>query len=482
MSVSISARSRGSFRVGRVTIYQRGQVWYLRYVEHGQRRQVRASTDKAAARQLASQVNVQLETGIPASTSFEPVSVEDLRIKWLEHHECVKRSSVQTIKRYRTATLHLVRFLRVECRHVQKASQLGPREAEAFARWLRTIEVAPNGHKHSAKRRLLDKGILYILQACRSLFQYAIKRRHLPPYSENPFSAIEIESITVENAKPIVLLSVEEERAVLKACDAWEYPILLVLLLTGMRPGELCHLLLDDVDLGAGVIRVRNKPRLGWQIKTRCERVIPLHPFLVAELRRHIGDRRAGSLFEQKRVGRGFAPPLRSHTIEMLERESARRVAVAERRAGQLLERDAVLAIQRRMWRDVGSIDEDDVRAAFTRVCRMVGMPHQTAPKVLRHGFATMLQDANVDPIVRNLLMGHSTSGHGSSIAMSPSLGMTAVYTHTRSETVRKQLIDAINQRHGWMTEWQPLPAPATPAGSEPSPIPPPAYSAPEAC
>ncbi len=484
MSVSTSARLRGTFRVGRVTVYQRGQVWYLRYFEQGRRLQVRASSDKTAARQLASQVNLQLETGIPAATSFEPVSVEGLRTKWLDHHECVKRSSLQTIKRYRTATLHLVRFLETECRHVQKASQLGPREAEAFARWLRTIEVAPNGHKHSVKRRLLDKGILYILQACRTLFGYAIKRRHLPPYSENPFSAIELESITIENAKPIVLLTVTEERSMLKTCDAWEYPILLTLLLTGMRPGELCHLLLDDVDFDAAVLRIRNKQRLGWQIKTRSERAIPLHPFLVDQLRRHVGDRRTGSLLEQKRCGRGFEPPLRTCSFEMLERESAQRVATAERLAGKPLDRNEVLAVQRRIWRDIGSIDEDDVRHAFIRVCGLIGMPHQTAPKVLRHGFATMLQDANVDPLVRNRLMGHSTSGYGSSIAMSPSLGMTAIYTHTRPETMRRQLFDAINLRHGWMAE-SPSPnadAHAEPAKSEPSPIQLPACSAPEAC
>ncbi len=219
-----SVRSPGTFRVGRVSVYSRGKVWYLRYHEHGQRQQVRASGDRAAARQLAAQVNVQIETGVPAATSFEPISVADLRVQWLEHHEGVKRSSVHTISRYRTATAYLVRFLQAECRHMQKVSQFGPREVESFARWLRTIKVAPNGHKHSATRRLLDKGILYILQACRSLLQYAIKRRHLPPYSENPFSSIRIESITIENARPIVLLTVDEERSLLGACDPWAYP------------------------------------------------------------------------------------------------------------------------------------------------------------------------------------------------------------------------------------------------------------------
>jgi integrase len=38
-----------------------------------------------------------------------------------------------------------------------------------------------------------------------------------------------------------------------------------MLLLTGLRPGELTHLLLPHgLDLEAGWLHVRNKPRLEW--------------------------------------------------------------------------------------------------------------------------------------------------------------------------------------------------------------------------
>jgi len=65
----------------------------------------------------------------------------------------------------------------------------------------------------------------------------------------------------------------------------------------------------------------------------------------------------------------------------------------------------------------------------------------QTAPKVLRHQFATKLQEKRVDPLIRNVLMGHASAdsrsaGHG--------LGMTAVYTHSRPETVKEQLLAAL--------------------------------------
>ncbi len=207
--------------------------------------------------------------------SFEPLSIPALRQRWLEQHEQVLRSSVQTINRYRTATDHLLRFL--ETRPVRHASHFHSSHAEEFLRFLRGLRVSPNGHAHTAKRPLMDKELRFILECCRALFNYAARRRHLSPYAENPFASLEIERIPIEHSRPITLFTVEQERAFLTACDNWQFPLFLTQVLTGLRPGELAHLLLpDDLDLDARLLRVRNKPRLGWQVKTRNERDIPL--------------------------------------------------------------------------------------------------------------------------------------------------------------------------------------------------------------
>src|SRR2546428_527326 len=60
-----------------------------------------------------------------------------------------------------------------------------------FVKCLRTVEVVPNGRTGCAKRRLMDKGVRYILESCRALFGYASRQRHLSPYAQNPFSAIQ---------------------------------------------------------------------------------------------------------------------------------------------------------------------------------------------------------------------------------------------------------------------------------------------------
>ena len=54
----------------------------------------------------------------------------------------------------------------------------------------------------------------------------------------------------MEDARPVIALDEELERKFFQACDWWQFPVFLTLFLTGVRPGELTHLLLpDDLDL-----------------------------------------------------------------------------------------------------------------------------------------------------------------------------------------------------------------------------------------
>jgi integrase len=430
------------FRVGKVRAYRRSQVWYLCYHENGQRRRPRVGPDPKATRQLAAQINAQLAVGAPAALSFQAITIEELRDRWLQHHEFVLRSSVQTIQRYRTASNHLLQFL--QQRPVRHASQFHTAHAEAFVRHLRTIRVAPNGHPHAVRRPLMDKGVHYILECCRALFNYAAKRRHLPPYADNPFATLEIDRIPIAQVRPIELFTAEQARTFLEACDAWQFPLFLTLMLSGLRPGELTHLLLpDDLDLSAGVLHVRNKPQLGWQVKTRNERDIPLLADLVAVLRLHLGGRQHGPVFPR----RGWSPGrsgLDRASRGMMEQELARRIAQYEAVTGQVPGRLEQARLARGLWHDLGAMKADRVRREFLRLTTRIGLPGCTAPKMLRHWFATALQEGRVDPLIRNELMGHvavgqRTAGHG--------LAMTAVYTHTRPETQRQQLEAALSNR-----------------------------------
>ena len=364
-----------SFRVGKVRADLRGKVWYLTYHENGRRVRPRLGSDKTVARQMAAQINAQLETSAPTAFSFEPIRIDELQQRWLDHHEQVLRSSVQTIRRYRTATAHLIRFISDRFPKL-KTSQFQTYHGEQFVRYLRSIRVAPNGHENSQKRPLLDKGVRFILATCRSMFAFAARRRHLSPYAENPFGALDLDRIPIENMKPIVILTPEQEQAFLEACDDWQFPMFLTLMLTGFRPGELTHLLLpDDVDLIAGVLRIQNKARLGWQVKTRNEREVPLVKELVDVLGIAIGSRTSGPVFLRRRFHDGSKPRLHGQSSEDLVRELVRRVSEAESQRSSALDRTESLTIARGVWRDAGAIKTDRVRNEFMRLTRQIELP-----------------------------------------------------------------------------------------------------------
>lgn len=437
-------KKSASFRIGRVRAYLRGRVWYLCYHEHGKRHQPRVGPDRVQARQLAAEINAQLEVGAPSTLGFEPISIVELRQRWLDQHEHVRRSSLNTIRRYRAATQHLINFV-TDVRPLRRASDFRPNHAEHFVRYLRSIKVAPNGHKNAGKRRLRDAGVRFILETCSTLFNYAARHRHLPPYVENPFRAIEVSRIPIEDAKPIVVFNEEQEEAFLDTCDAWQFPVFATLLLTGLRPGELIHLLLpEDLNLDDGWLYVRNKPKLGWRVKTRNERDIPLMPELADVLRVMLGGRNIGVVFRQRRCADDHVPPLQCQTRSELEFGLASRATRLEESSPESTTRDSFEAAAKTIWRDLGALKTDWVRKEFMQLTRKIGSAEITAPKTLRHTFATMLQDANVDPLIRNELMGHAPGGSNGG-----GLGMTAIYTHTRPETKRRQLEHAVRGRPG---------------------------------
>ena len=351
----------------------------------------------------------------------------------------MRRSSVQTVCRYRAATEHLLDFVR-DVRPLKRVADFRSQHAEEFVGYLRSKKVTPNGHKNARRRCLHDAGVKYILETCSAMFNYAAKHRHLPPYAENPIRAIEVSRIPVEDAKPILAFSPEQMQTFLAACDDWQFPLFLTLMCTGLRPGELVHLLLpQDLDLETGWLRIRNKPQLGWQVKTRNERDLPLLPVLAEVLRRSLGNRRSGPVFVQRRCSDCHVPPLIDRNAKALQQELSRRLARIEGSSTEPVSRAHRLDIAKTIWRDLGALKEDWVRIEFRRITRSVGSPEITAPKTLRHTFATLLQDANVDPLVRNELMGHAPAAAGTN----GGLGMTAVYTHTRPETKRRQLESA---------------------------------------
>ena len=421
-------------RLGNVSIYQHHGAWWVYYRAGQQKVRRRIGSDRDAALRVASEINGQpTPAGVIPPPQFEAVSLPQLRSEFLNHHEHVLRSSLGTVRRYRAATAHLETYATEA--GLQVAHEL---RAERFVRYLRELRISPNGHPHTRRRPLRDKGLRYILEVSRTLFAFAARRRHLPPYADNPFAAIDIERMRIEDAKPIFCFDAASELKFLHAANGWAFPIHFVLSKTGLRVGELTHLLIEDIDLETGWLHVRNRPALGWRIKTGRERVVPLHPAVASVLRLVIAGRCGGVVFTRPKFDIANVE-IAVQSVANWERILGERIAEATD-PGSDLRREEHARIARRFWTEVGAVRADAVRISFVRNTRATGLANSTCPKSWRHTFATLLQDANVDPLIRQ-----QTLGHVGAARERGALGMTGVYTHTRPETQRREVLRAID-------------------------------------
>ena len=288
-----SRRDRARFRVGRVSADLYHGAWWIYFRENDRPVRRRVAETREAAERIAAEVNAQLSAATSTTFVFTPLTVGDLRDEFLRYHEQVRRSSVATIRRYQAATQHLVDYVATLKSEVQ-AHQLAVAGVVGF---LRSREVAPNGHPKSKRRWLRDNGVQFILETCRSLYAYAERSRHLPPYFWNPVGNLQLDQVRIEDSKAIFVFDADSELSFLRTAQGMEWWLHFILAKTGLRSGELCRLLIEDLDLDGGWLHVRNKAELGWRTKTRNERSIPLIAEAVAVLRRIIGDRNGGPVF-----------------------------------------------------------------------------------------------------------------------------------------------------------------------------------------
>lgn len=432
-----SARSQAPsrctrFRIGRVSVYFHHGGWWLYYRQQDRPVRRRVAETREAAERIAAELNAHLTVAAPTMFDFRPIGVAELRAEFLDFHESVQRSSLATINRYGTATQHFVEYVA----SLPRPAMAHEISATGFASYLRSRRVSPNGHGHTALRPLRDKGVQFILETCRSMFAFAQRQRHLPPYATNPFADLQLDRMKIEDSKAIFVFDAATERRFLAAALYWEFPIHFTLAKTGLRSGELCHLLIEDLDLSNGWLLVRNKPELGWSTKTRYERSVPLHPVLRDVLQHVIGDRKAGVVFLRPKF-------VRNSPRAGLDRAGLGRLLTTQ--ANMRGERSVLTLrrtqqrLARKLWQDAGALDPDQIRNSFIRIAGRCGLTQATCPKSWRHSFATMMQDTNVDPLLRQITLGHQPSGAGGA------LGMTGVYTHSRPETHAREIERAIS-------------------------------------
>lgn len=415
-------------RIGPVTIYKRGHSFSLYFREHGATRRRKVDGNLAVARATAARVAAALAEGQRAPIGHDRTTPRALVGVFLETAATVRDLAPRTCDRYRAA---LERFLEF-CDDSGLASldEVDGAAVEDFVRWLRGRTRTRNGAARGKRDRYKTGGIWFILSTCRAAFLWAARRRMLPPFAENPFQGVPIEALRDrdEDGGATRVFSPAQEAAFFAACDAWQRPIFEALATYGLRVGELTHLLVEDVDLDAGTISVRSKPELGWSVKTGRQRVLPLTPRMRELFGGLIGGRRAGFVFLNEEYATGHKAPAAAFGSPQAFRARLRRI-VDDLTAGNpgATDQDRRRAITA-FCRAMGQMPEKRIRAELMKRTRDIGCPEFTRAHDLRHLFSSRAQEAGVNPLLVQELLGHS------------SLEMTRRYTHLGLETKRTAL------------------------------------------
>jgi integrase len=172
--------------------------------------------------------------------------------------------------------------------------------------------------------------------------------------TSNPVASIPIEREHNERDR---VLSAEEFGQVYETAEGWLKPMLLIAYHTGMRKGEIRSLRWDQVDLKAGLIRLKS-----GDTKTGEGRIVPLNQTLTSFL---------------KSATRYGSCPWVLPNPAALERSDPRYMATS-------------------------------ITHAYTRVCRKAGVANATFHD-LRHTFVTNARRSGVDAITTMAITGHKT-------------------------------------------------------------------------
>lgn len=138
------------------------------------------------------------------------------------------------------------------------------------------------------KARIMPTTVNYELRVIGTFFRWAVRHNVL---FVSP--ATTIERFRVPKRALPKFLSTDQLKKLLDACDDRERRLFTTVLLTGMRKGEVSHLLWSDINFELGVIFIQEK--LDWKPKTD-ERVIPISPALRQVLLEQHGLRRNDEL------------------------------------------------------------------------------------------------------------------------------------------------------------------------------------------
>ncbi len=424
-----STRQVNVERIGSVTIYQRGTSYHLYYRENGKTIRRRVDGNLAVARATAGKVIQSLAEDRPSLFSYTRTSPPQLVSGYVDYARDVQQLAIGTVARYRSA----LQLFEAFCTHAEISfiDQVDRPAVEDLIRWLRGKTRTRNGAKRGKCKPYETSGIKYVASTCRTAINWAIRRRMLPPYFENPFGGFDKTLLKdrTGDEDDFLIFSPQQCRDFFDACNDWQHGLFEMLVTYGMRVGELSHLLVEDVDFEAKAIHIRSKPWLLWFVKSRRRRDLPITPAIETLLRQRIGERQAGFVFLEDRFVRGKRQPAKQLADPTSFRRYFERLAATLRDANPAVDDAVIQKAIIKACRPLGQVVPKRVREEFCRLTTEIGCPEFTRAHDLRHVFISRAQEQEMNPLLVSDLVGHAT------------LVMTRKYTHLRLEAKRQAML-----------------------------------------
>lgn len=215
-------------RLGKVTVYRRGKNYWLYYRDSGKSIRKKIDGNLATAKATASGINVHLEQNRPSPFSFQTKPLAKVVQDFLEHCKLARGLRIRSLQRYRAALDHFIDFINTKP-HLCNIDQVKESTVDEFVRYLHKKKRVRSGEKKGPKKKYTPSGIAFILSTCRTLFNYARKRRLLSPYEENPFSTFPIDKLRSREPSSIKLLARDQLADFFGACDEWQFSLFFIL-------------------------------------------------------------------------------------------------------------------------------------------------------------------------------------------------------------------------------------------------------------
>ena len=237
-----------------------GKSWYVDFRWHGRRIRKRPPLNtKAAAQEFERQLRHRLLYGEPLQASA--ITFAEFAADWVDGH-CTAHNRPGEVARKRSALRRLLPFF-----GAKRLQEIRVYDIERFTSKLINEGLRPGS---------VNSNLTVLSAALSAAVRWELIRTR-PKVRLLPIDPVPVRWLT------------SEESAALVAAAPQRQTLLLCALRTGMRRGELQGLKWDDIDLGAGVLRVnRTRGRSGdGPTKSGKARAIPITPDLLAALRAH---------------------------------------------------------------------------------------------------------------------------------------------------------------------------------------------------